>query len=104
MASTGEANKEGRWGLAMKNNPMFLPLTRGSLNVSAMMPGTTAMGELAKTPVKSRKTRNPAQVAASAQASVHRVNMKKVQSVSTFRPNCSLRGPQRIGPGFFSIS
>jgi hypothetical protein len=66
--------------------------------VSAMMPGTIAMGALAKTPVKSLKIRNVGQLGASAQASVKRVNTEKVVIVSLLRPNCSLRGAQSSGP------
>jgi hypothetical protein len=84
--------------LTMKKRPMFLPLVLGSLQMSAIMPGTMAIGALAKTPVKSLKTRKAGQVGASAQANVLRVKAIKVLRVGIFRPNCSLRGAQRIGP------
>lgn len=63
------------------------------------MPGTMARGALAKTPVARRKTRNDAQVGASALAKVLRVKRMKAHSVGILRPNCSLRGAQKIGPG-----
>lgn len=67
--------------------------------MSARIPVTTEMGALAKMPTKRRKTRKAGQLGARAQASVHIVKRRKVRVVMPRRPNCSLRGAQRMGPG-----
>lgn len=89
----------GAQGRTAKKKPMLRPLLLGSPYVSAIMPGTMAIGALAKTPVRSLKTRKTGQFGDNAQAMVNKLNMKNVEIVSRFRPNCSLMGAHNIGPG-----
>lgn len=67
--------------------------------MSAMMPLTMAMGELAKAPTKNLKTKKAGQFGARAQARVHMQNKTNVPMVNHLRPNCSLRGAHTHGPG-----
>lgn len=63
-----------------------------------MIPGTSAIGALAKTPVSSRKTRKVGQVGETAQARVKMVKKENVPMVSRLRPKCSLIGAHSSGP------
>lgn len=63
-----------------------------------MIPGTRAIGALAKTPVNSRKTRKVGQVGETAHAMVKMVKKENVPMVNRLRPKCSLIGAQSSGP------
>lgn len=63
-----------------------LPLDVGSPYTSARMPATMAIGELANTPVKKRKTSNDGQVEARAHAMVKMVKKQKVVKLRLRRP------------------
>ena len=63
-----------------------------------MIPGTSAIGALAKIPVMSRKTRKVGQAGETAHAIVKMVNMANVPMVNRLRPKCSLMGAHKSGP------
>lgn len=75
-----------------------LPLSLGSLYISARIPATTAMGELPVTPQNRRNTSNEGQFGEKPQAMVKRVKMVNVAIHRFRRPLCSLSGPQIRGP------
>lgn len=54
--------------------------------MSAKIPATIAIGELAKAPQKNRKINNAAHVGATAQAIVKMVNKQKVTRLRSRRP------------------
>lgn len=80
------------------NRAYARPLVVGSPKMSARIPATMAMGELANTPVKKRNTSRADQLGARAQAMVKAVKQAKVARLRSRRPKCSLRGPQMMGP------